>query len=412
MIPRKPLDIGLSDLCLGAAYCLWQEDRAAIERRTEANWHAGGASMVCLSVRSGFDALLSALNFPAGSEILVSALTIRDMPRIIQAHGLIAVPVDIDIDDLSLSLASLERAVTPRTKAILVAHLFGGRMAMAPVVAFAKNRGLVVIEDCAQAYSADAYCGHPDSDVSLFSFGSIKTATALGGAILRFRDRSLRDLVQRQQERWPVQRRSDFFARIAKYSLLVALAWRPLYTLFVSLCRAAGTSHDHVISARVRGFPGEDFFAKIRARPSVPLLKLLERRLAHYDRGEIVSRMTVANLAKQLMPQLRRPGAGAAHHSYWLYPILHDRPDELIDFLWRRGFDATQGASSMHVVRPPSDRPWLAATNAEVLFAQLLYLPVHTGMARRDIQSLADCLRKFETAGQREVRRPAPMARN
>ncbi|HCK72012.1 MAG TPA: aminotransferase DegT, partial [Planctomycetaceae bacterium] len=51
---------------------------------------------MCLSVRTGFDLLFQALNLPAGSEVLVSALTIDGMLRVIEEHDLVAVPVDLD----------------------------------------------------------------------------------------------------------------------------------------------------------------------------------------------------------------------------------------------------------------------------------------------------------------------------
>ena len=407
MIPRKPLDIGLTDLCYAVAACLRHEDRQAIEHRIEKLWSDDGTSLVCLSVRSGFDALLSELSFPLRSEVLVSAITIRDMPRIIEEHGLVPIPVDLDTRDLSPSLDSLRRAMTAQTKAILVAHLFGSRMAMAPILEFAKTYGLMVIEDCAQAYAADDYRGHAESDVSLFSFGAIKTASALQGAILRFRDRSFREKVKQQQDRWPVQAQRQFLARIAKYSLLIMLAWRPIYTLFGAICRLAGINHDRLISSTVRGFPGGEFFRRIRQRPCCALLNLLERRLAHYDRGEIAARIAAAQTASRLLPYLDRPGDRTQHHTYWLYPILHEYPEALIDFLWRDGFDATRGASSMYVVEPAPDRSHLPAANARRIFSRLLYLPVHSRMTHRDIERLANCLTQFETIQHRKIAEPS-----
>ena len=66
---------------------------------------------------------------------------------------------------------------------ILVAHVFGCRMDLTEVVNFAAKHDLFVVEDCAQVFLADGYLGHPSATVSMFSFGAIKTATALGGAI-------------------------------------------------------------------------------------------------------------------------------------------------------------------------------------------------------------------------------------
>lgn len=76
----------------------------------------------------------------------MSALTIRDMTRIVEEHGLVPVPVDLDARTLAVRPESLARAVTPKTRAIVVAHLFGSRMPMEPVVRFARERNLFLIE--------------------------------------------------------------------------------------------------------------------------------------------------------------------------------------------------------------------------------------------------------------------------
>ena len=139
-------------------------------------------------MRTGFDLWLQSLALPPGSEVLVSAITIRDMVRIIEAHGLVPVPVDVNPEDLSVNVESLRRAVSPRTRAILVAHLFGTRPPLEPILEIARQHNLLVAEDCAQAFAGRHFTGHPEADISMFSFGSIKTATALGGAIVRVRD--------------------------------------------------------------------------------------------------------------------------------------------------------------------------------------------------------------------------------
>lgn len=396
MIPRKRLDLGWRDVLYGIGSCLGSTDQEEAERKLQQEWPCGEAGLACLSVRSGFDALLQVLDFPPGSEVLVSAVTIRDMTRILQAHDLVPVPVDLDVPRLAVHPESMERAVTPRTRAILVAHLFGSRMPMEPVLRFAQKHGLFVFEDCAQAYAGPEDLHPPQADVSMFSFGTIKTATALGGGILCFRDPELLDAVRRQQSRWPVRSRWQFLSRLLKYSLLMLLSYRPLYTLFTGICRALGVNHDQLIGERVRGFPGEDLLRQIRQRPSAPLLSLLERRIRKFDRGTIAERTAAARLAIEQMPSIRRPGDQASDHTHWVFPVLHERPEDLQQLLWTKGFDATRGATSLCVVDPPADRPDLEPEEARRAFQRLLYLPAYAGLSRRSIGRLASVVRGFE----------------
>src|SRR5258706_1533966 len=199
--------MGWADLARGAGAVFSIGDRESAKERLERAWCLDRLNLACLSVRSGFDALLTALAFPAGSEIVLSAVNIRDMARIIEAHVLVAVPVDIDMRRLAVVASAVERALTPRTRAVLVAHLFGSRMPMDDIARLARERGLVLIEDCAQVFTGDGWRGHRDSDACLFSFGPIKTATALAGGIASFRDAGLRERGSGVQGGWPVNSR-------------------------------------------------------------------------------------------------------------------------------------------------------------------------------------------------------------
>src|SRR6185503_12481171 len=133
---------------------------------------------------------------------------------ILAHHGLVGVRVDLDPASLTVDARDVASLVTPRTQAILVAHLFGSRMPIGPLAQFARDRSLLLIEDCAQANDG-RYRGHPESDVRLFSFGSIKRQTALGGGILSFRDAGLAAAVREHVGRYPVQPRRDFARRVA-----------------------------------------------------------------------------------------------------------------------------------------------------------------------------------------------------
>jgi perosamine synthetase len=195
----------------------------------------------------------------------MTALTVPDMARIAEHHGLTPIPVDIDLNTAGPNLDALRRSITSSTRAVLVAHLFGAQIPMAPIIAVAREHGLLVIEDCAQAYDGGEYQGHPETGAALFSFGPIKTATAVGGAVLRVRDAEILEKMRCRQEACPVQAGARFMARLAKYSLLKAISSRPIFAAFVRFASATGFDCDRLINGSVRGFSGSIFF---RADPS------------------------------------------------------------------------------------------------------------------------------------------------
>ena len=404
MQPRGRLDIGWSDLLFALRH---HADGASeqIEQRIERFW-SPGQTLVSLSVRTGFDALLQALAMPPGSEMLVSAITIRDMTRIIEAHGLVPVPVDLDMNSLRIDASSMRNAITPRTRGILVAHIFGSRMPLDQVIAVARDHNLIVFEDFAQAYARSEDRGDPHADISMFSFGPIKTNTALAGAILTVRDSDLLARTKAIVADYPRQSARSFRGRIRKYMGIKLISHPIPFGMLAVGCRLTGRTHDRVISHTLRGFPGPDLLRRIRMLPSAPLLALLERRITTFEVRRIERREKIARLALSLIPAIEHPGNAACFHTHWVVPICVDEPDELMRKLWRAGFDATRGASSLAVVDPPSNRPETEPVEARRAMSRLLYLPISPGMRRRDMERLTAIVNAWRST----LQGPAPAA--
>lgn len=403
MRPRKKPDIGWRDLAFALSACFLPAKREATRSRLETTW-PGGAALATLSVRSGFDLALQCLALPRGSEVLVSAITIRDMAAILEHHGLRIVPVDVDPDTCAVDADRLARALTSRTRAILVAHLFGARMEMAGIAAFARRHGLLLFEDCAQAFAADGYRGDAGSDVAMFSFGPIKTATALGGGILCFRDHALRDACAARQRTLPVQPRPRYLARILKYAALKALCHPLPYTAFVAACRLLGRSHDDVISRAVRGFGGTDLLRGIRHQPSAPLSMTIRHRLRNASPTDLAPRVSAARRLAAAMPGVALAGFDAPSQVHWVFPIRSERPEALVRHLWQAGFDATRGATSLCAVTA-SATGTAETDDARRLIERFVYLPFDT-LDARDLDRLGAIVDAFERGDARTALTP------
>lgn len=173
--------------------CFCGRDRTKAVQKVETYWGQDDDTIASYSVRSGFDLLLQALELDEGDEIIFSALNIKGMMKVVHRLGLVPVPADLDIDYFGPRLETLEAAITPKSKVLVVAHLFGSRIDMVPIVAFARKHNLILVEDLPQAFDGHAYPGAREADVKMFSFGPLKTATALNGALIRVNDEKLRN---------------------------------------------------------------------------------------------------------------------------------------------------------------------------------------------------------------------------
>jgi len=140
-----------------------------------------------VACNSGTDALhlaLRAAGIGPGDEVVTPAFTfIATAEAIAYVH---ARPVFADVDSATFNMtaATLEQALTPRTRAVIVVHLFGQCAEMPPISDLCKRRGLVLIEDCAQAIGADWQGTQAGAwgDFGCFSFYPTKNLGAYGDA--------------------------------------------------------------------------------------------------------------------------------------------------------------------------------------------------------------------------------------
>lgn len=141
----------------------------------------------CLGVANGTDALfcaMKAIGLGPGDEVITAANTFIATAEAISLTG--ATPVFVDNDPVyyNIDVEKIEAAITPKTKAIVPVHLYGQPCEIDKVVAIAKQHGLKVIEDAAQAHGA-AWKGQNAGtwgDAACYSFYPGKNLGAYGDA--------------------------------------------------------------------------------------------------------------------------------------------------------------------------------------------------------------------------------------
>lgn len=129
---------------------------------------------------------LEAFGLQKGDEVIVPTMTFPATAEIVCYFGAIPVIVDVDEDTLNISLSEIERAITPKTKAIIPVHYGGQPCDLDEIHQIAKVHNLKVLEDAAHSLPA-TYKGKKIgtlSDVTCFSFYATKTlSTGEGGMI-------------------------------------------------------------------------------------------------------------------------------------------------------------------------------------------------------------------------------------
>ncbi len=166
-------------------------------REFEKEFAAWCGSRYAVAVANGtlaLDLSLSGLGIGPGDEVVVTPRTFIASVSCVVNAGAIPVFADVDAESGNLSAATIARVLTPRTRAVICVHLAGWPCDMDPIMDLARQHGLKVIEDCAQAHGA-RYKGRAVGsigDVGAWSFCQDKIMTTGGeGGMVTTNDESL-----------------------------------------------------------------------------------------------------------------------------------------------------------------------------------------------------------------------------
>jgi dTDP-4-amino-4,6-dideoxygalactose transaminase len=211
---------------------------AAFEQEFGAHFADGRETVAVNSGTAGLHLGLLAAGIGAGDEVIVPSFTFAATGNSVALTGASPVFADIEPEHFSLDPASVEAAITPRTKAIMPVHLYGHPAHMTELLAVADRHGLAIFEDAAQAHGA-ALGGRKVGTFGRFAMFSLyptkNMTSGEGGMIvtdgpeLARASRLLRNQGMEQQYRNEVvgfnARMTDIHAAIGRVQLTKVDAW-------------------------------------------------------------------------------------------------------------------------------------------------------------------------------------------
>jgi dTDP-4-amino-4,6-dideoxygalactose transaminase len=179
---KAEIDAAVGRVLASGRYVLGPEGEA-LERELGA--YVGAPHAV--GCNSGTDALhlaLVAAGIAAGDEVVLPAFTFFATAEAVSYTGATPVFADIDARSFNLTAETLRQRLSPRTRAVIVVHLFGQCAPLDEIAALCKQRNLLLVEDCAQALGADYQGRRAGSwgDFGCFSFYPTKNLAAAGDA--------------------------------------------------------------------------------------------------------------------------------------------------------------------------------------------------------------------------------------
>ena len=147
----------------------------------------------CSSGTAAVHCAIAALDTEPGDEIITTSITDMGAITPIIYQGAIPVFCDVDPHTYNVTAEAIEKCISPKTKAIVVTHLFGNPCDMAPIMSLANRHGIPVIEDCAQSFLTiyrDQYVGTIGA-IGCFSLQQGKHITTGEGGLVTTNDEKL-----------------------------------------------------------------------------------------------------------------------------------------------------------------------------------------------------------------------------
>jgi len=337
---------------LGREVCRFEEEFSAFVGATN-----------CVGVGSGTDAIalgLKSLGVVTGDEVITVSHTAVATVAAIEQIG--AVPVFVDIDPVSRCMDSQRVAtmISAKTKALVVVHIYGQPADMQAIMSIARNNGLKVLEDCAQAHGAEIFGKKVGTfgDAAAFSFYPTKNLGAMGdgGAVVT----------------------NEMEAGL-KCKWLREYGWKDRYI-----------SHIPGLNSRL----DEIQAAILRVK-----LESLERD--NERRRSIASRYKAALQGGAITAPAEIDGTLHAMH---LYVVESQKRDELQVYLKKHGI-----FSSIHYPVPIHRQPaYLGKIRGrrnlpvtETLYEKILTLPMYPELSDEDVTKICAALSGFEEDGAR-----------
>jgi dTDP-4-amino-4,6-dideoxygalactose transaminase len=340
---------------------------AEFERKFGEMLQAPGTCIATANCTASLHMAMLALDIAQGDEVVIPALTFVADANAVRMTGARPVLADCaSLDDWNMSAATIERALTKRTKAVMILHFAGYPCDVAPIVALCRKRGLPLVEDVAHAPGAtiDGQACGTFGDISCFSFFSNKNLSVGEGGMVVAKDRRL-------------------------YERLRGLRSHGMTTL--TLDRHEGRAVTYDVLA-----PGLNYrMDEIRA--AIGLVQLAKLANGNKRRADLTARYRSRLAGVPVRIPFTSQPAGA-HSAYHILPLLlpegRDRL-EVIEKLKRNGVQSSihyppfWGFTGYQGMFDPKDTPVVAE-----IVGRELTLPLYPSMRDEQVDYVTDALRE------------------
>ena len=344
---------------------------------------------------------LKAQGFEPGSEIIMPPITIKPMMDIVLSLGLKPVFADIERETLCFDVDQVKKALTPKTRAILITYLFGVVPNLEPLLALSKEHGLFVVEDFSHALNA-SFKGKKlgtFGDVGIDPCSKTKTLDAYGGGLAITNDPVLAKTLEEAKASLKPTPAARLRNKIRETLVWNVATRRAVFTTAVSpllsvLGKVNPELEKKMTGARLNLKPDaelpEDYFERFTPAQAEAGLSMLEK----VEREDSQRISNVDNLRRSLVA-LGEPCARAIKEGrsvYWQFVVFPQDAQRFRNEMARRHIDS--GTTNLSLVcglgiYPEHEKK---CPNAEFVKNNAMYIPVYPRLEKRALERIEEAI--------------------
>jgi len=390
--------------------------RGKISRKFEAEFSRHSQTRHAVSfphARVALHYILKHLNLPAGSEVILTPVTVPDLINVFLSFNLRPVFVDFEHHSCNINYSLIEQNINPKTRLLFITHLSGIPSEMKQIEKLAEKYKLKIIEDASQALGAGIYGQALGSFgfASIFSISTLKTVATYHGGMACTNDDRLASYLKDCATALPLPSPLQFLEYFIRDNAFFLATQRKLFSLLTYYAVLIGESLTPKLLKDVQSgniLARDTTLYALQKRTALPEQLFIQYTEYQADLGLLAlehlqeennKRRELSLLLYELLEQKNINGLPklpqGESSTFWRFPLFVENPSHFKTFLRNKYIDC----SNTNLICMSREKMFVeiarACPNAETFTDRAVFLPVHSSFSKTDMRSIATVVAEY-----------------
>lgn len=350
-----------------------------------------------------------------GQKVILSPYTIPDVINMVICAGGIPVFADIERKTCNINPTEIEKLIDEKTRVVLVTHFHGYVCEMDRIVQICKQRGILLLEDAAQAFGASYRSRSVGTfgEAGIFSLGTYKNVNAFSGGMLLTPDKYLHDRLRGEIESFPFQEVNHYLLRVLDGLITDVATYPPLFRLLTFRIIRFGYLHNLKFIINRTMFDVDNEAKNVTPQSYLRRMMPMQAKLALPQIDNVDQKNDIRiNFAKLYYEGLKdvehltiTPFDGSHKHNiYTTYIIQAPERDVLVKWLIQRGCDVAIGHHKNCADLPAFKEFYRDCPNARATANSSILLPTYPKYSEKHVKKNIEVIKDFFSSNKNKTK--------